>query len=79
MLEDLVLLPQPLVQLQYTRYVTTPITIIRRTPYRDDLPFVHEFEALHSELMRARNQVDAVIVAEIACDVTAEEEAGSAR
>ena len=79
MLEDLVLLPQPLVQLQYTCHVPTPITIIRRTPYRDDLPFVHKLEPLHCKLMCPRNQVDAVIVAEIACDVTAEEEAGSAR
>ena len=79
MLEDLVLLPQPLVQLQYTCHIPTPITIIRRTPYRDDLSFVHELEPLHRELMRPRYQVDAVIVAEVPCDVTAEEEAGSTR
>ena len=58
------------------RYV--PITIIRRTPHRNDSLIKHELIPLHRKLMSTGNEVDRVVVREGFGDVRPEEEPGSA-
>lgn len=56
-----------------------PIAIIRRAPDGDDGAVEHDLVALHGELVRARDEVERVVVREGFGDVAAEEEAGAAR
>lgn len=56
-----------------------PIAIIRRAPDGDDGAVEHDLVALHGELVRARDEVECVVVCEGFGDVAAEEEAGAAR
>ena len=56
-----------------------PVAVIGRGPHGDDRVVEHELVALHRELVRARNEVDRVVVREYLRDVRAEEEACSAR
>lgn len=56
-----------------------PIAIIRRAPDGDDGAVEHDLVALHGELVRARDEVERVVVCEGLRDVAAEEEAGAAR
>ena len=79
MLEHLVLLPEVLVELQHSSDVPAPVAVIRRAPDGDDRLVEHELEALHRELVRARDEVDRVVVRERLRDVGAEQEAGPAR
>ena len=79
MLEHLVLLPEVLVELQHSSDVPAPVAVIRRAPDGDDRLVEHELEALHRELVRARDEVDGVVVREDLRDVRAEEEACAAR
>lgn len=56
-----------------------PIAIIRRAPDGDDGAVEHDLVALHGELVRARDEVECVVVREGFGDVATEEEAGAAR
>lgn len=56
-----------------------PIAIIRRAPDGDDGAVEHDLVALHGELVRARDEVERVVVREGFGDVAAEEEARAAR
>lgn len=56
-----------------------PVTIIGCAPHGHDRAVKHELVALHRELMRARDEVDRVIVRKRLGDVRSKEKAGAPR
>lgn len=67
-----------LAELENGGHVTAAVAVIRCGPDSDDGAFEHFLEALHDELMGARNQTEVVPVVEMLDNVGAEEEARAA-
>lgn len=61
------------------RGTDAPVAVIWRAPDGDNRLVEHELVALHRELVRARNEVDRVVVREYLRYIRAEEEARAAR
>mmetsp|Transcript_7641 Transcript_7641/g.22879 ORF Transcript_7641/g.22879 Transcript_7641/m.22879 type:complete len:248 (-) Transcript_7641:431-1174(-) len=73
LLEDLELAVQLFVQLQNAGHVATPVAVVGRAPHRDQLLVEHPLVALHHQLVRPCDEVQAVDVVELLADVAAEE------
>mmetsp|Transcript_36140 Transcript_36140/g.76131 ORF Transcript_36140/g.76131 Transcript_36140/m.76131 type:complete len:227 (+) Transcript_36140:106-786(+) len=66
-------LPQILVQLQNTRHVATPITVIGRTPHGHQRVVEHAPMSLHDQLMRSRDEIQIVTFVEHGDDIAPEQ------
>ena len=74
----LVLLIQGVVQLQNASDITAPVAVVRRAPHGDNRGVKHVLVALEDELVRARDQVEAIRVYEALDDVAAKEASSAA-